>query len=67
MPLADGAVGCALAFLDETGAEMPLPAGGLDAAGRARVALVVLALRLAPRGSAPAVERRLAVALRSRS
>lgn len=67
MPMADGAVACGLAFLDETGAEMPLPAGGLDAAGRARAALVVLDLRLAPRGGAPAVARRLAVALRSRS
>jgi Tfp pilus assembly protein PilW len=66
LPLADGAVGCAFSYLDGSGAPLG-PSTGLDAASRARIALVILDLRLRPRGGGGHVQRSLAVALRGRS
>jgi Tfp pilus assembly protein PilW len=67
LPLADGAVGCAFSYLDGTGTALVPPSTGLDASDRARIALVILDLRLRPRGGGGHVARSLAVALRGRS
>lgn len=66
LPLADGAVGCAFSYLDAAGAALVPPPAGLDAAARARIALVALDLQLRPRGGGGHVARSLAVALRHR-
>jgi hypothetical protein len=66
LPLADGAVGCTFSYLDGAGAPLVPPATGLDAATRARIALVALDLRLRPRGGGN-VHRSVAVALRGPS
>ena len=65
MPIADGAVGCTFTYLAADESPLVPPASGLDPAALARVALVVLDLRLAPRGGG-LVARRVAVALRGR-
>ena len=65
LPLANGVVGCALEYADAAGAVMPIPAGGLDAAARARVRRATLAVALQPAGSGVAAVRRATVALRS--
>jgi hypothetical protein len=64
LPLADGVTRCAFAYLDADGAIIPVPAGGLDAAGRARVRAISLdlGLRAAPLRAASA--RSVVVALR---
>jgi hypothetical protein len=67
MPVADGVIGCGFSYLDGGAAALAAPPGGLDAAGRAQIALIVLDLRLAPRGGGRPIERSLAVAVRSRS
>ena len=67
MPLADGIVRCRFTYLDPNAVPLVPPMGGLDAANRSRVALVVLDLALAPRGGGHPVERSLTVALRSTS
>jgi hypothetical protein len=66
MPLADGVIGCGLEYLDRASVPLVPPASGLDAAGRADVAAIVLTLRLVPRGGGPPVDRVLAASLRSR-
>ena len=64
LPLIDGVTACAFPYLDEQGAAIPLPAGGLDAAARARVRAVVLDLTLLPSRLAGTSSRTVAVALR---
>jgi hypothetical protein len=65
LPLADRVAGCGFRYLDPSAAALVPSASGLDVASRARVALVVLDLRLVPRDGGRLVERSHAVALRS--
>jgi hypothetical protein len=67
MPVADGVIGCGLSYLDGEETALVPPPSGLGAEERSRIAVVVLDLRLLPRGGGPPVERSLAVALRGRS
>jgi hypothetical protein len=64
LPLADDVVGCALGYVDGTGATIPVPAGGLGAADRARATAIVLDVSLKPATLTRAVARTLRVALR---
>lgn len=66
MPLADGVIGCRFDYLDRASSPLVPPGSGLDATRRAQVAVIVLSLRLVPRGGGPAVDRTLATSLRSR-
>jgi len=65
MPLADGVTGCGFRYLDRDGAPMAIPAGGLGAAARARIAAVALDLVLLPKGLAGRAERSILIALRT--
>ena len=65
LPLADGVTACALRYLDAAGAAMPIPAGGLAAAERARVRAVALDLTLLPAGLGGRTARSAVVALRT--
>jgi prepilin-type N-terminal cleavage/methylation domain-containing protein len=65
LPLANGVVGCALEYVDATGAAIPVPGGGLDATARRRIRAATLAVALRPPGSTVAAARRATVALRS--
>jgi hypothetical protein len=67
MPVAGGVIGCGLSYLDGEAEPLAAPPTGLDATDRSRIALVVLDLRLLPRGGGPPVERSVAIALRGRS
>jgi hypothetical protein len=64
LPLIDGVTACAFRYLDEQGTTIPLPAGGLDAAERARVRAVALDLTLRPTRLTGTSSRTVAVALR---
>jgi hypothetical protein len=64
LPLADGLSRCAFRYLDAAGIAIPVPAGGLDAAGRARIRAVALDLTLLPVGLRGRAERSVLVALR---
>ena len=65
LPLAGNVARCAFAYFDGGLTQLAVPVGGLDAATRARVAVVALDLGLVPRGGGPSVDRFLATALRS--
>src|SRR5436309_3306913 len=65
MPLADGVTGCGFRYLDRDGVPMAIPAGGLGAAARARIAAVALDLVLLPNGLAGRAERSILIALRT--
>jgi hypothetical protein len=67
LPLAEGVTRCAFTYLDAAGATIPVPAGGLDDDGRARVRAIGLdlGLRAAPVHAASA--RTAVVALRPTS
>jgi hypothetical protein len=67
LPLADRVARCRFDYLDRDGTVLAIPPGGLDAAGRASVAAVVLDFALAPRGGGPTVARTIAVSPRSRT
>lgn len=64
LPLADDVVACALRYIDGSGATIPVPAGGLVSADRARTTAVVLDVSLKPATLTRAVARTLRVALR---
>ena len=64
LPLADDVIGCALRYVDRSGAPIPVPASGLAAADRARTVAVVLDVSLKPATLMRAVARTLRVALR---
>ncbi|HUE30563.1 MAG TPA: hypothetical protein VMR79_06795 [Verrucomicrobiae bacterium] len=65
LPLADGVTACGFRYLDRDGAPMAIPAGGLDAAARARIGAVALDLVLLPNGLAGRSERSILIALRT--
>jgi Tfp pilus assembly protein PilW len=64
LPLANGVVGCTLAYADASGAAIPVPPGGLDAAARRSVRRASLDLALVPPGAGAAATSRAGVALR---
>jgi hypothetical protein len=66
LPVANGVVGCVLGYLGADGAALPIPAGGLDAAGRAAVRAVTLDLRLRPAALHAHSGRQATIALRGR-
>jgi hypothetical protein len=67
LPLADGVTRCTFTYLDGTGATIPVPGGGLDPAGRARVRAVGLDLGLRAAPVRAASGRTVMVALRPAS
>jgi Tfp pilus assembly protein PilW len=66
LPLADGLTACGFRYLDGSGAELPVAAGPLAAADRARVRAVAIDLALRPTTLRTSTVRTLAVALRTR-
>jgi prepilin-type N-terminal cleavage/methylation domain-containing protein len=66
LPLANGVVACALAYADDGGAAIAVPAAGLDATARGRVRRASLDLALVPPGASAAATSRATVALRVR-
>lgn len=64
LPLANDVVACGLTYADETGAVLPAPSAGLDAATRRRVRVVTLDVALRPPGVGTPAARRASVALR---
>jgi Tfp pilus assembly protein PilW len=64
LPLANGVVGCTLAYADATGAAIAVPPGGLDAATLPTVRAASLALLLVPPGGGVPAATRASVALR---
>jgi Tfp pilus assembly protein PilW len=66
LPVAAPVSRCELRYLDATGGELPA-AGGLDAAGRARVRRIVLEFAVDPAGGGAAAGRTVEVALRGMS
>ena len=63
MPLAAGLGTCRLDYADDAGAAMTVPAGGLDAAARARARVVTLSVGMVHAGGATPTMRRLTVPL----
>jgi hypothetical protein len=63
LPLAADVAGCRFAFVDAAGAELAVPAAGLDAAGRAAVRAVLLDVVVAPPALHATSARRALVAL----
>jgi len=64
LPIADGVPACGFRYFDATGAAIAVPAAGLDAPGRARVAAVALDVTLAATGLRGTTARTARVALR---
>jgi Tfp pilus assembly protein PilW len=66
LPAAGGVVACAIGYLGADGAPLAVPAGGLDAAGRAAVRAVTLDVALRPTGLRAPTGRHVVVAFRGR-